>query len=40
MSLYSISPLFGLNPLEELQPMERMDKMLPIGATSVPVVDT
>ena len=40
MSLYSISPLFGLNPLEELQPMEKMDKMLPIGATSVPVVDT
>lgn len=40
MSLYSISPLFGLNPLEDLQPMDRMDKMLPIGATSVPVVDT
>lgn len=40
MSLYSISPLFGLNPLEDLQPMDRMDKMLPIGSTSVPVVDT
>ena len=40
MSLYSISPLFGLNPLEDLQPMDRMDKMLPIGATNVPVVDT
>ena len=40
MSLYSISPLFGLNPLEDLQPMDRMDKMLPIGAASVPVVDT
>lgn len=39
MSLYSISPLFGLNPLEDLQPMEKMDKMLPIGAESVPVVD-
>ena len=39
MSLYSISPLFGLNPLEELQPMDRMDKMLPVGAASVPVVD-
>ena len=40
MSLYSISPLFGLNPLEDLRPMDRMDKMLPIGAASVPVVDT
>ena len=40
MSLYSISPLFGLNPLEDLQPMDRMDKMLPIGAANVPVVDT
>lgn len=40
MSLYSISPLFGLNPLEDLQPMDRMDKMLPIGATNVHVVDT
>lgn len=40
MSLYSISPLFGLNPLEDLRPMDRMDKMLPIGATNVPVVDT
>ena len=40
MSLYSISPLFGLNPLEDLQPMDRMDKMLPIGAENVPVVDT
>ena len=40
MSVYSISPMFGLNSLENLQPLERMDKMLPMGATSVPVVNT
>lgn len=40
MAVYSISPLFGLNSLENLQPLERMDKMLPMDAQSVPVVNT
>lgn len=31
--------MFGLNSLENLQPLERMDKMLPMDAASVPVVD-
>ena len=40
MAVYSISPLFGLNSIENLQPLERMDKMLPMDAQSVPVVNT
>lgn len=32
--------MFGLNSLENLQPLERMNKMLPMDAASVPVVDT
>lgn len=40
MAVYSVSPLFGLNALEPLQTLDRMDEMLPIGATSVPTIET
>lgn len=41
MAVYSINPWWGtFTDMGEISPMERMDRMLPMGETKVPVVDT
>ncbi len=40
MAVYTISPLFGTASLEPMGRFERMEKMLPMDAKELPIIDT